>query len=302
MRARLFCRTGELAGVDHEIEDQATIGRSPENSLQLGAAVVSQSHARIFFDRSVGAFVLEDLQSKNGTRLDGLPVEGARRLGSVHVVTFGEEHDLIFVAAPPDVGPTRQPAGDAATIRHPTSHTMPNLPSHMPELSSSAPDVCGKQTAKERLFALEMPSFDGATDDDGVRGGTSGETVSERPTSFAMPPLEVPGSAPVRQSETTGARVTLEVTDASGATSRVTLGAGRHLIGRAAECAISIDDRTLTRRHAAVTVTQDTVLLEDQDSRNGTFKSGERLTGPVSLQIGDVVTFGDQVTATVVAS
>jgi pSer/pThr/pTyr-binding forkhead associated (FHA) protein len=52
--------------------------------------VVSQSHARIFFDRSVSAFVLEDLDSKNGTRLDGLPVEGVRRLGAVHVVTLGE--------------------------------------------------------------------------------------------------------------------------------------------------------------------------------------------------------------------
>ena len=58
----------------------------------------------------------------------------------------------------------------------------------------------------------------------------------------------------------------------------------------------------LTRRHAAVTVTEDTVTLEDQDSRNGTFRSGERLTGPVSLQIGDVVTFGDQITATVMDS
>jgi pSer/pThr/pTyr-binding forkhead associated (FHA) protein len=92
------------------------------------------------------------------------------------------------------------------------------------------------------------------------------------------------------------------VTDASGATRRVTLGAGRHEIGRAVDCAISVDDRTLTRRHAVVTVTRDRVMLEDQDSQNGTFKSGERLTGPVSLQIGDVVTFGDQVTATVVAS
>jgi hypothetical protein len=118
VRARLFCRTGELAGVDHEIGDQATIGRGTDNSLQLGAAVVSQSHARIFFDRSVSAFVLEDLDSKNGTRLDGLPVEGVRRLGAVHVVTFGEAHDFIFVAEPPDVAPNR-PVGDAATRRHP---------------------------------------------------------------------------------------------------------------------------------------------------------------------------------------
>jgi len=118
VRARLFCRTGELVGVDHEIDDQATIWRSTENSLQLAAAVVSQSHARIFFDRSVSTFVLEDLGGKNDTRLNGLPVEGLRRLGAVHVVTLGEAHDFIFVAEPPDVAPNRS-VGDAATRRHP---------------------------------------------------------------------------------------------------------------------------------------------------------------------------------------
>ena len=95
------------------------MGRTAWSCGLLGAAVVSQSHARIFFDRSVSAFVLEDLDSKNGTRLNGLPVEGVRRLGAVHVVTFGEEHDCIFVAEPPDVAPHR-PVGDAVTRRHPT--------------------------------------------------------------------------------------------------------------------------------------------------------------------------------------
>jgi len=57
------------------------MGRTAWSCGLLGAAVVSQSHARIFFDRSVSAFVLEDLDSKNGTRLDGLPVEGGAPLG-----------------------------------------------------------------------------------------------------------------------------------------------------------------------------------------------------------------------------
>ena len=176
----------------------------------------------------------------------------------------------------------------------------------MPALSGAAGGASGNQTVVERLPALEVPSFDAALDDDAVAGGagrgTSGETVFDIPASLEMPPLGGPGLDPVSESETPGERVTLDVTDASGATRRVTLGAGRHQIGRAADCAISVDDRTLTRRHAVVTVTRDRVMLEDQDSQNGTFKSGERLTGPVSLQIGDVVTFGDQVTATVVAS
>jgi pSer/pThr/pTyr-binding forkhead associated (FHA) protein len=125
VRARSFCRTGELAGVDHEIDDQATIGRSTQNSLQLGAAVVSQNHARIF-DRSANAFVLEDLHSKNGTRLDGLPVNGSRRLGAVHVVTLGEEHDFIFVAGPTEAAPISRPVADALFAPQPLQDD-PNL-------------------------------------------------------------------------------------------------------------------------------------------------------------------------------
>lgn len=128
MRARLFCRTGELAGVDHPIEREATIGRSTQNSLQLGAAVVSQSHARISYDSDLGAFLLEDLQSKNGTRLDGVPVRGPQRLGPVHVVTLGDQHDFIFVTAVPDAAPVPRAAGATAPRPETPSDTVHGVP------------------------------------------------------------------------------------------------------------------------------------------------------------------------------
>ena len=89
-QARFFCRTGGLAGSDHRIGAEATIGRDAENSIVLPAGVVSKRHARIVFDEAAGAYTLEDLRSRNGTNLDGRPVEGRVRLGALHVITFGE--------------------------------------------------------------------------------------------------------------------------------------------------------------------------------------------------------------------
>jgi pSer/pThr/pTyr-binding forkhead associated (FHA) protein len=123
----------------------------------------------------------------------------------------------------------------------------------------------------------------------------------EAPSALEVPSLEMVSGVRAKAAGHAG-QVVLEVTLADGATRRVVLGEGRHEIGRSAECAVSIDDRTLTRRHAVLTVTGDGVTLEDLDSRNGTFKSGERLTGRVSIRVGDVVTCGDQVRVRVVAS
>ena len=96
------------------------------------------------------------------------------------------------------------------------------------------------------------------------------------------------------------ARVVLEVTATDGSRFRVELAEGRHYIGRARECAVWIDEGKLTRRHAVLTVAGDTVTIEDEGSLNGTFMGGVRLTEPVRLRVGDLVTLGDQVTARLV--
>ena len=299
MRAKLFCRTGELAGVDYEIDQQATIGRSTQNSLRLDAPVVSQTHARISYDTTLDAFVLEDLDSKNGTRLDGISVHGRQRLGRVHVVTVGEQHDLIFVAA--------SPQGESSPQRPVTSDTLYEPPSALdvPVLSAPIADPSGNNTVHEPASALEVPRMQSGPGSGAGVGGdahpSSRETVLDALSALEAPSLEMVGGVRAKAAGNPG-QVVLEVTLADGTPRRVVLGEGRHEIGRSAECAVSIDDRTMTRRHAVLTVTGGGMKLEDLDSRNGTFKSGERLTGPVSLRVGDVVTCGDQVTVRVVAS
>jgi DNA-binding NtrC family response regulator len=64
------------------------IGRVPEAEVKLEHPSVSRKHARITVEQGVAKIV--DLDSHNGTRVNGEPIEGARELGSGDVVTIGE--------------------------------------------------------------------------------------------------------------------------------------------------------------------------------------------------------------------
>jgi DNA-binding winged helix-turn-helix (wHTH) protein len=68
-------------------EGQNLIGRDPDSTLQLDHSTVSRRHARITV--SATGSVLEDLGSKNGTRVGDAPLDGARRLQNGDRVWFG---------------------------------------------------------------------------------------------------------------------------------------------------------------------------------------------------------------------
>lgn len=67
---------------------------------------------------------------------------------------------------------------------------------------------------------------------------------------------------------------------------------GEHVVGRSPGCDVVLDDDRVSRRHAALHVTSDRVLLEDLGSSNGTLVNGVRLTSAVVLGDGDVITIG----------
>jgi DNA-binding winged helix-turn-helix (wHTH) protein len=69
---------------------------------------------------------------------------------------------------------------------------------------------------------------------------------------------------------------------------------GEHVIGRDQQCAIRLDDTSVSRRHARLRITADaTAVLEDLRSTNGTLIGRRRVKGEMPLGDGDVVTIGD---------
>jgi hypothetical protein len=67
---RLYIMSGPHIGQSFEIEgDSLCIGRAPENDIQIRDKFVSRKHLKIL--RKESGFFIEDLQSKNGTYLNG---------------------------------------------------------------------------------------------------------------------------------------------------------------------------------------------------------------------------------------
>jgi signal transduction histidine kinase/ActR/RegA family two-component response regulator len=83
--ARLIMLEGEQLGRRFLLEDLAVLGRDPSCSIVLDDADVSRQHARI--RRTERGYSIEDLGSRNGTLVNGIPIqEGALRFGDkIHV-------------------------------------------------------------------------------------------------------------------------------------------------------------------------------------------------------------------------
>ena len=66
------------------------------------------------------------------------------------------------------------------------------------------------------------------------------------------------------------------------------------IMGRSCQCEISIDSGLLSRHHASVSlVDEETIVLKDLDSTNGTFINSMRVLFPTILKHRDVITVGD---------
>jgi DNA-binding winged helix-turn-helix (wHTH) protein len=68
---------------------------------------------------------------------------------------------------------------------------------------------------------------------------------------------------------------------------------GSHLVGRRPDCAVAIDDPSVSRVHARLEVLRDVMRIEDLRSKNGTFVEGRRITGVVELHDRCEITIGE---------
>jgi hypothetical protein len=72
------------------------------------------------------------------------------------------------------------------------------------------------------------------------------------------------------------------------------LSEGEFAVGRSASCQLSLDDPLVSRRHAVLVVSADTVTVEDLGSRNGVVVNGQKISGKTQLAPGDKITIGSQ--------
>ncbi len=67
-------------------------------------------------------------------------------------------------------------------------------------------------------------------------------------------------------------------------------------IGRSLQCDISIpDDRFISQYHARISLQNNSCVIEDLGSTNGTYLNGNRIKAPVRVQRGDRVSLGNTI-------
>jgi signal transduction histidine kinase/CheY-like chemotaxis protein len=81
-QARIVVLAGNLAGDKYAIDVELTFGRGDTANVKIDDTLVSRMHARIFQHEN-GSYVIEDLDSRNGTQVNGMAV--ARQ-----VLTYGD--------------------------------------------------------------------------------------------------------------------------------------------------------------------------------------------------------------------
>ena len=72
------------------------------------------------------------------------------------------------------------------------------------------------------------------------------------------------------------------------------LSEGEFVLGRSAECQLSLDDPLVSRRHALLLVTDEGVTIEDLQSRNGVTVNGRPIAGKAALSSGNKIGIGSQ--------
>lgn len=71
-RGSLVILNGDFEGMSYELaSDETLIGRNPTTDITLLDEGISREHALILYDERQAGYTIEDLQSTNGTKLNG---------------------------------------------------------------------------------------------------------------------------------------------------------------------------------------------------------------------------------------
>lgn len=106
--ARLILESG-LGKTEYPLDAPVvTIGRSRSNDISLDDARVSRHHARIVRDDQ--GYLVEDLNSRNGTRVDDRAVRDSCELPDGALLQIGDSTFRFVVSSPPRAAPVQREA------------------------------------------------------------------------------------------------------------------------------------------------------------------------------------------------
>lgn len=277
---------GDAPGYEIEIGEPVEVGRDPGAGLPLtDDAQASARHARV--TPASGGLLVEDLGSRNGTLVDGVPIEsptvvrpGQRiQLGDTFLEVVRASAAPEYVLAKADGGREVRLAGPLEVGRDPSAD-LALVDDHL---------VSGRH-------ARLTPLPDGvAVEDLGSRNGTFvNDSRIEAPTLVKPGERVTIGDTTFELRAAPSPSYVLEVVKGGEPGRSVPIDAltpleiGRH---RASGLALP-EDELVSSHHARVSSGADGVSIEDLGSRNGTIVNGRPIDAPTHLEPGDEVLIG----------
>ncbi len=109
--AKLIVMTPDGAQTEHELRAINTLGRHPDQTVQILDRVVSKEHCLVNYGEN--HYWLQDMGSRNGTYVNGIQIRGKTRLRDGDTITLGSTR-VIYVQKPPE--DTRTSAVNQVTI------------------------------------------------------------------------------------------------------------------------------------------------------------------------------------------
>ena len=296
MSAKLFCKTGQLAGAEFLIEKEATIGKWADNDIVLYPNVISGKHARIYFDKEKNCYFLEDLHSRNGTNIDSIPVKNKEKLDKLNIITFANDFDFIFQEV--SISYKEEVKKEKLDSRVQRSELMSEEQKTMveQEVGFAAPDLDAEkeQQTDKTIYEQEiMPVPEIPGEGEQVEELSPKTDVQKTMMDENLIPVPyLPEEEHTAQKEAQQLNL-LYLLEFKGINITFTLKEGENVIGRSMDCDIPIDDPSISRRHAIILVKSEGIFIKDLGSKNHTFVNDNKIESEVNIQPDSSIRFGE---------
>lgn len=326
----LAFRSGARQGETVEVmSPKVTLGRSPDNDIVIDEPSVSRNHAVL--TTTNGHYVIEDLGSMNGTKVDGTsvskqPVASGTPvlLGDVEIVVgqIGEQDhqsdntQISHQKESPDQTVVRKPVPNTGWLAVNNSDGAADVYRLKPGANVIGRDAecdlpLNDPYISRKHAIVSFRNGKASVSDLGSRGGikvneqaiagtavTTGFEIAVGETVIKLVSVESPvnfdgtqNSEHTRFEKGPSKAVVAMVISGPDAGKSFRLNEGANLIGRTPGCAINLTDGTVSKVHAQIMCAGDKMSVADLDSRTGTKVGNKPVTG-TSISNGDVVSIG----------
>jgi pSer/pThr/pTyr-binding forkhead associated (FHA) protein len=305
--------------IPHEIAvGEATLGRSPACNIVAEGGAVSKVHARI--ERTVDQLVLTDLNSSNGTFVNGAKVMTAL-LGDGDVILLGGVEAYRVRIETGEVTSGSGVRRRIAAAERPEAEEQPRFSSewktrfewdsgereaianlHQQVASQAAnkqpvakpPGAAPPAASPARRSPAKTPDPPAPTPAAAKLAATAPTPVAAAPAPVAAPPAPAPSPPAAAKPEPAPTPIA-EVRLGGSGYDLVVTAPGAHALGRSADAALRVTHATVSRVHAKVVLSEDrqTASLEHAGGANGTRRNGRLIEKPEPLADGDEIGIGE---------